>query len=212
MIGVLGDVHGRFDPLFKIFETHPEITRWFQVGDLGAEDIPYPEFPSNFHFIQGNHENWDAIALLKDKENPLFLRNGDVRSYRDGGRSYTVGALGGNYSSNFYDKKSRDLSGDRRRHFVAQEVESLKIWQPKVDVLLTHEAPVPFRKGGREMGQPVINSVIEKITPDVHFFGHHHYYRMLELGGTVSVGLEYAGQSYVLYDIDSGRVERMLLA
>ena len=83
---------------------------------------------------------------------------------------------------------------------------------PKLDILITHEAPVPFQKHGRELGQPVITKLLEKTHPDVHFFGHHHYYRVMEIEGTVTVGLEYASQSYVLYDVVSGRIDRRFVS
>jgi predicted phosphodiesterase len=212
MIGFIGDVHGRYESLFKIFESHPEVTRWFQVGDLGGEDLPYPDLPSNFHFIQGNHENWNVIASLVERGSTTLIQNGDVRRYQDGNIPYTIGALGGNYSSRFYGSRRRDLCGDRRRHFVAQEVESLVSLAPKLDIFITHEAPVPFQKHGRELGQPIITELLKKTCPDTHFFGHHHYYRVLELEGTVTVGLEYASQSYVLYDVVSGRIDRRFVS
>lgn len=212
MIGFIGDVHGRYESLYKIFQECPKVTRWFQVGDLGGEDLIYPELPSNFHFIQGNHENWDIVASLVEAGNPTLIQNGDVRRYQDGSTPYTIGALGGNYSANFYGSTRRNLCGDRRRHFVAQEVESLKSLAPKLDILITHEAPIPYQMRGRELGQPVITEVLKKMRPDTHFFGHHHYYRMMELEGTVTVGLEYSTRSYVLYDVASGRVDRRILS
>ena len=210
MIGFIGDVHGRYESLYQIFQECPEVTRWFQVGDLGGEDLPYPELPSNFHFIQGNHENWDIVASMRESGSTTLIRNGEVRRYEDAGTPYTIGALGGNYSSRFYGMKAADICGDRRRHFVSEQVEALSM-VPKLDILITHEAPVPFQKGGRELGQPVITDLLKKTHPDTHFFGHHHYYRMLELEGTVTVGLEYSTRSYVLYDVASGRVDRRIM-
>jgi len=210
MIGLIGDVHGNYESLFRIIESLPRVTEWFQVGDLGGEDLPYPDLPSNFHFIQGNHENWDIIASMRETGSTTLIRNGEVRHYEDAGTPYTIGALGGNYSSRFYDMKAADICGDRRRHFVSEQVEALST-VPKLDILITHEAPVPYQMSGRELGQPVITEMLKKLCPDTHFFGHHHYYRMLELEGTVTVGLEYSTRSYVLYDVESGRVDHRQL-
>jgi hypothetical protein len=211
MIGILGDVHGRFDDLNRIFEKNPHISHWFQVGDLGAEDLPYPELPSNFRFIQGNHENWDIIADYIEKSHPVFLKNGSIRMFSENENLFIVGALGGNYSSRFYEYERKNLCGDRRRHFVAQEVASFMHWGPKINILITHEAPTPFVKGGRDMGQPIINEVLAKVRPNIHFFGHHHFYKEMETDGVISIGLEYAGKSFVLYDPLSGKFERKVL-
>jgi hypothetical protein len=208
MIGFIGDVHGHFDDMFNIIAKHPEVTRWFQVGDLGDKSLSYPEFPSNFHFIQGNHENWDAIQAYKDSSSPSFIKNGSVLKFEDDDVSYKVGVLGGNYAPSFYTKQK--LSGERRRHFLEREVETLLAnASTKLDILITHEAPVPYQKDGRELGQPIISDIISRTHPDAHFFGHHHYYSVRELEGTISVGLTYPGYSYVLYDVSSGRVKKL---
>ena len=151
------------------------------------------------------------IASMRETGSTTLIRNGEVRHYEDAGTPYTIGALGGNYSSRFYDMKAADICGDRRRHFVSEQVEALST-VPKLDILITHEAPIPYQMRGRELGQPIITEMLKKLCPDTHFFGHHHYYRMLELEGTVTVGLEYSTRSYVLYDVASGRVDRRILA
>jgi Icc-related predicted phosphoesterase len=210
VIGIIGDLHGRFDALDKLFREHSEVTSWFQVGDIGAESLSYPEFPSNFHFIHGNHENWDDIEALSSKDSPLYLQNGRTYSFKDGENAFTVASLGGNYSSNFYHKHQNELCGDRRRHFVEDEVEMLMKSTEKVDILFTHEAPVPFRKGNREMGQPIITELVKKLHPTVHFFGHHHYFTKIEQNGTVSTGLEYGWKSFGLYDIPKNEFKSII--
>lgn len=211
LIGLLGDVHGRFDVIFDIIKSNPDVTRWFQIGDLGGEDISYPEFPICLHFIQGNHENWDYISTLKDSKSPLFQPNGSVIWYMVGQKAFSVGVLGGNFSSANFDKKTSELSGGRRRHFTREDIDSLMVWynRTEIDILLTHEAPTPFFKGGRDIGVHKVTEIIESIRPDIHFFGHHHMFKIMDVSGVVSVGLDYAFNSYVLYDTEDKRIRKI---
>jgi len=205
-IGLLGDVHGKFDVIFEIIKRHPEVKRWFQVGDLGGELDIYPLFPSNFHFIQGNHENWDYIQKLKETNNPTFLSNGNLKLYGYLYERYCVGVLGGNYSSNQYKNKTSSLLGNRRRHFTIEEYENLIDQRKSIenlvnfDILITHEAPSPYVKSVRDIGIPLISDLIKNLKPHIHFFGHHHRYTEQYVGGVLSVGLDFAYKSYVLYD------------
>jgi hypothetical protein len=214
IIGLLGDVHGEFDIVFDIIKNNPDVKRWFQVGDLGGELYNYPSFPTNFHFIQGNHENWEYINELKEIESPLFLPNGSLTAYRNNSYSYFIGSLGGNYSPKQFYRKTEDLSGNNRRFFTEEDYESLIINHGSldkmlgVDILLTHEAPSPFSKGNRDMGNPIITKLIEKVKPGIHFFGHHHIFKMLDVNGVVSISLDLVKRSFVTYDIIEKRVRK----
>jgi predicted phosphodiesterase len=205
MIGVIGDIHGDFGALFRILESNTKVTHWFQVGDLGGEYLSYPNFPSNFFFIRGNHENWDEIEGLK----PSFMENGGISSFTSHGRPFKVAVLGGNYSSRFYSMQRKELSGARRRHFVEEEVTKLLNCDEKVDILLTHEAAQPFRKGSREMGQPIVTDILKGMRPAMHFFGHHHYFGVFSYDGVPSVGLPYGSGTYLLYDFVPGEFEKV---
>jgi len=196
MIGFLGDIHGNFRSLRDVFKRHPDVTYWFQVGDLGEPNKPYKYLPENFTFIQGNHENWDEIEKFRKKGDALFLPNGEVRKFGE----ITVASFGGNYSPKFFRKKRSSICGDRRRHFLEEEVEKLKGYDGKIDVLLTHEAPSPYRPKDLDIGQEVITDLIEAIQPKIHFFGHHHYYGQYGYKGVRSIGLDYGYKSFVMWD------------
>jgi Icc-related predicted phosphoesterase len=96
--------------------------------------------------------------------------------------------------------KSRD---DKRRHFVREEVEICKRLGD-IDVLLTHEAPKPFRAfpGGRgpDAGKGQINEVLAAMKPRLHLFGHHHRFSDGVREGVRSVGLDLVTRSYLLVD------------
>jgi predicted phosphohydrolase len=89
---------------------------------------------------------------------------------------------------------------DRRRHFVREEVEACKR-MTRVDVLLTHEAPRPFRVGPIDAGKTPINEVLTAMKPRLHLFGHHHRFAETDLKGVRSVCLDLVGRGYLLVDL-----------
>lgn len=215
VIGFIGDVHCRFGAMFSTINLSLNVKRWFQVGDLGAKGEKYPDLPSNFSFIQGNHEDWDYIQELKTKNAHTFLQNGTRHTYLSTEDVYSVIVLGGNYSAANYQKKTKSLCGDRRRHFTEEDFNNAVAASKnlgtlnEVVILMTHEAPTPFIKGGRDIGIPKINELIKAVKPDIHFYGHHHMFNLSEVEGVPSVGLEYGHQSYVLYDVLDRKIKRV---
>jgi len=95
--------------------------------------------------------------------------------------------------------KATELA-DRRRHFVRDEVEACKR-MTDVDVLLTHEAPRPFRVRGNDAGKTAINEILAAMKPGLHLFGHHHQFAEAEVQGVRSVGLDLVGRSYLLVEV-----------
>jgi hypothetical protein len=101
-------------------------------------------------------------------------------------------------------------AADRRRHFVREEVEACRRMQD-VDILLTHEAPRPFRVNrGIDAGKTPINDVLAAMKPRLHLFGHHHRFVESRVQGVRSVCLDRVPQSYLLiepgtlnYDVES---------
>lgn len=218
IVGLLGDAHGNFNVIFDIIKDNPNVKRWFQVGDLGGESVKYPEFPSIFHFIQGNHENWDYLESLKRDNSISFLRNGSVTRFETGDGTYSVGAFGGNYSSNAYTTPTNGLFGRKRRFFTSDDYDSLIIYDIRqkakgrtssIDILLTHEAPSPFKKTLVDIGIPKVTELVKRIKPKIHFFGHHHLYSMSSVGETPSIGLDRVNKSYVLYDTDNNLAKKI---
>jgi hypothetical protein len=105
-------------------------------------------------------------------------------------------------------KKGND---DKRRHFVREEVEAVKM-MPGLDVLLTHEAPRPFRApGGHDAGKTPINEMIAAAKPRLHLFGHHHRFVEMTVSGVRSVCLDLVSRSYLLIDRETLEYERLLL-
>lgn len=205
MIGFLGDTHGNFDTLFDRIVQHKEINTWVQVGDLGGEKKPYKAPPMPIYFISGNHENWNEIEEMDKGNSPEHLYHIENGSYADVS-TYGIRILGfgGNYSPSYYNKKRKTLSGERRRHFVQEDfdkvVDLLTHLDRGIDILITHEAPSPYLKGGRNMGQPIINELLRIVKPKMHFFGHHHYDSITEYEGIPSIGLGFGLNTFIKFD------------
>jgi hypothetical protein len=82
-----------------------------------------------------------------------------------------------------------------------------------LDVLLTHEAPRPFRApGGHDAGKTPINEMIASAKPRLHLFGHHHRFVEMTVSGVRSVCLDLVSRSYLLIDRETLEYERILLS
>ena len=62
MFGALGDIHGAFGAARAIIAAHPEVPFWLCVGDIAAEDGSYEPLGAPVYWVQGNNDNFDAIA------------------------------------------------------------------------------------------------------------------------------------------------------
>ena len=231
--GALGDIHGDFDSVRRIAARHPEIPFWLCVGDVATADGRYEPFPAPVYFIKGNNENFDRLVGdsqdLPDREGPahaveknlVFIPNARIVSvggpFGDRllqGRPLRVAGLGGTFAPTWYDTPAANLPhpqkgsakatelADKRRHFVREEVEACMAMRG-VDVLLTHEAPRPFKVGRLEAGKATVNEVLAAMQPGLHLFGHHHRFSQQERQGVRSVGLDLVSRSYLLIEAET---------
>ena len=154
-IGAVGDIHGDFASVRRIMRQHPEVHTWLCVGDVADGEGRYEAFDAPLHWIKGNNENFDLIASGDLPANLHYIPNGTLQLIA----GMRVAGLGGTFAPTVYDvpaaalphpkkgtAKATELA-DRRRHFVREEVEACKAFE-RVDILLTHEAPRPFRVKG----------------------------------------------------------------
>ncbi|MGH9308940.1 MAG: metallophosphoesterase family protein [Vicinamibacterales bacterium] len=207
LFGALGDIHGDFEAARRIMTRHSEVPFWVCVGDLADGDGRYEALPVPLHWIKGNNENFDRIGAGDFPENLNFLENGQACEV--GG--LRIAGLGGTHAPSWYDTAAADLPhprkgsakatelADKRRHFVRQEVDACKALG-SVDVLLTHEAPRPFRVGRMDAGKTPINEVLASLHPRLHLFGHHHRFSEQDVRGVKSTGLDLVSRSYLLID------------
>jgi uncharacterized protein len=213
--GALGDIHGDFESARRIMSRHPGMPFWLCVGDVADDDGRYEPLPAPLYWIKGNNENFDAIASGRLPSNLYFLANAEPVEV---GGIRVVG-LGGTLAPSWYETPAADLPhprkgsakatalADKRRHFVRAEVEACRALGG-VDVLLTHEAPRPYRIGRMDGGKTPINEVLASMKPRLHLFGHHHQFTEQAPQGVRSVGLDLVARSYLLIERATLKYER----
>lgn len=215
MLGALGDIHKDWAAVRRIMTANPDIPAWLCVGDLGDDDGVYEDVPSPIYWIKGNNESFDAIASGVLPGHLRHIPNGTAVELA----GVTIGGLGGTFAPTWYDTDPAALPhprkgtmkatvlADKRRHFVKQEVAALE-QRGRIDVLLTHEAPRPFRVGRMDAGKTPINELVVALRPRIHLFGHHHRYVAQHVRGVPSICLDLVGRSYVLIDTVSWKYEK----
>ena len=200
---VLGDAHAD-DPdnrralLAAYREADAEVA--LQTGDLLYYDLPVPTY-----FVGGNNEDFDVIDALRRGETPaettvtnahlLASTVAEVEGLR-------IAGLSGNYAPTKYDEDREDLSDDRRRHFVRDDVERLKE-ADDVDVLLTHEAPHGLIYYGYDAGCERIDELLDALEPDLCLVGHHERHAETTYGDTRVVSLVPVWEGYYALDPDT---------
>lgn len=198
---VLGDAHAD-DPanreaLLAAYRAADEEVA-LQVGDLLCYDLPVPTW-----FVAGNNEEFDVIeslrrgdrALVDPDSRPRLLASTAVEL--EGRR---IAGLSGNYAPTRYERPRSELSGDRRRHFVRDDVErAMKL--PDVDVLLVHEAPHGLLEiAGRDPGCEPIDRLLEALSPALCLVGHHHRHAEATVGDTRVASLAPVWEGYYTLD------------
>lgn len=181
---------------------------WLCVGDIATDAGVYESIGAPLYWTHGNNDNFDAIAARELPDDYCYIPNGTVVDV-----GLRVAALGGTFAQTWFETACDDLPhpkkgtaratalADKRRHFVREHVEACRQLRD-VDILLTHEAPRPFRpfagNRGPEAGKAQINDVLAALKPRLHLFGHHHRYTDELREGVRSIGLDLASRSYLL--------------
>ena len=195
---VLGDVHGS-DPDNRAAaraaydDTDADVA--LQVGDLEWYDLPAETW-----FVAGNNEDFDVVDALRTGDPPPDVRNAHLlASTATDRRGIRVAGLSGNFAPTQYDLARDELEGDRRRHFVRDDVERLAALDD-VDVLLTHEAPRGLLNYGYDPGCAHVNDLLAATDPALCLVGHHQRHRDAEIEGCRVVSLAPAWERYYALD------------
>ena len=195
---VLGDSHAttpdRRAALLAAYEAvDPEAA--LHLGDLGHYDLPAPTW-----FVAGNNEDFDVIDALRAGESPGGVRNANLLASTVAEvQGLRVAGLSGNYAPTRLDKSRRELSGDRRRHFVRDEVGQAARLED-VDVFLTHEAPEGLIYYGYDAGCEYVTDLVSVLDPDLCLVGHHHVHKEGETAGVRTVALAPVWEGYYTMD------------
>ncbi|NIB98787.1 metallophosphoesterase [Halobacterium sp. R2-5] len=197
---VLGDAHAttadRRQSLFAAYRASDADVA-LQAGDLMYYDLPLPTY-----FIGGNNEDFDVIEALRhgrvesdDVSNAVLLHS-TVETVA----GLRVAGLSGNYAPSRFERSRSELSDERRRHFVRDDVERAKRLDD-VDVFIAHEAPhgLPVTEE-YDVGCEHIDDILETLEPELCLVGHHHEHAESEFGPTRVVSLAPAWEAY--YELD----------
>lgn len=167
-----------------------------QAGDLGYYDPPKPTW-----FIASNNEDFDLIDALRRGDPPPGVSTGLhlLASTAAEVAGLRVAGLSGNYAPTQYDRPRSALTGDRRRHFVHEDIQRLRALG-SVDVLLVHEAPHGLHWFGYDPGCDPIDSVLSALEPAICLVGHYHRHTEATLDGTRVVSLAPVWDRYYTLD------------
>jgi len=197
----IGDIHGNYAYLRDILKsTTADI--YLQVGDLAGDCNYYPDLEKRVYFVKGNHECFDILEKYSEpteiQKNLIYIPNGKIVEIN----GLRIGALGGNYSPVSFRKSDDELKGKRRAHITKMDFERAMNMK-NIDILLTHEAPSPFIKNGRDVGLSLVTSLLFTLKPKFHFFGHHHVDREIEIFDTKS----YCVSTFKEVEVDVNELE-----
>ena len=186
---ILSDSHGHLG--MRDFIRKADVDFVLHCGDLSL----YSEMEKPTYFIKGNHEDYNLLEAMTNGtlefKNLRYIKNGEIISLSKGKEIIKILGFGGNYSPKFYfaDK----LYHDRRRHFTEKDFNNA-IKHKHIDILLTHEVPKGLHKiklgiYEEDLGNEVINKLIEETKPKFAFSGHYHRYNEMYIGDTRCIGL-----------------------
>jgi Icc-related predicted phosphoesterase len=202
---VLGDAHAS-DPdnraaLLRAYEDASADVA-LHVGDLEHYDLPVPTW-----FVAGNNEDFDVIEALRDGEEADDVSNAHLLAGTLAEiAGLRVAGLSGNYAPTRFECAREELSGDRRRHFVRDDVERVAALED-VDVLLTHEAPQGLLFYGYDPGCEYVDHLVAETDPDLCLVGHHHTHTVGETHGTRVASLAPVWERYYTVDPDDLTLE-----
>jgi predicted phosphodiesterase len=219
-VGDIADEHGRYESIgAPVYWIHGNNDNFDAIA---AGDLP----PDLHHIPNGTVVVPDAAVAVPDAAvavpgaavavpgAAVAVPNATVV----GPASLRVAGLGGTFAPTWYETRAIELPhpkkgtpkatelADKRRHFVREQVDQCTRLRD-VDILLTHEAPKPFRarpdNRGPDAGKSQINQILAAMRPRLHLFGHHHRFSDEIREGVRSVGLDLVTQSYLLIDAAS---------
>ena len=187
-ICILGDLHGNYSKLDEILSI-TDADLYLQVGGYSVsygETKEHLPVEKPLYFIPGNHERWNELEPLnqfsQDKvfelaKNLWYIPLGHYLTFK----GIRIVGFGGNYAKSRYAWKRNQLQNERRRHYTESDFEKT-VKLNRCDILLTHEPASPFPWRGSDAGSPIITSLVARLRPKYHFFGHMHVYREQMIG------------------------------
>lgn len=227
LVLLAGDTHGDLSQIRYLLKVAAEmqIDRIVQVGDFGywPHMAPFHERVDGlasadgveFYWLDGNHENFDALEQAVDFDSLDPQRMGESLWYLPRGSTWEWAgcrfmALGGAYSID-KDYRVEGRSWWRQELLTGAQVYRAMGGGP-VDVLLTHDAPdgvVPIvdrHYKGDEISRSnrlAVSAVMEAVHPRLLVHGHYHHRYTAAANGCRVEGLSRDGEgvdSWIVID------------
>jgi predicted phosphodiesterase len=212
MILVICDTHCYFDTVNQQIEyaesaAGRDVACVIHLGDFGIYRSHLHDFfikkkkrfRRPLYFIDGNHEDFDALPWLVKKYEEFFtyLPRGTVHTMA----GYRFLALGGTaYMDSMITQKGAVITDQ-------QINECLEIPGDAVDIILTHDCPadigMPNTPGLEHFGDtgfPRSGELAAHFKPKLWLFGHHHKWHSYQDGRTAYYGLCGAWKGFGMLD------------
>lgn len=175
-IGIIGDVHAKFDKYFEILDSQ-NFDISFQVGDfgIGFGNDPDPDHMKidESYFIRGNHDNPRLCEQYQDR----FIRDGQVKQFGNTKIMFIGGAWSIDHASrtphiDWWPDEEISYSDAMRITEIYENV--------KPDILITHDCPsLVYAEFFNYKGNSFTCRYFDFLMNNDHkpkkwFFGHHH--------------------------------------
>lgn len=173
-ITFLGDPHGKFKQLRVVWERYCPHHRVISVGDVGVwgnkDEIQPQNFPNNFYFIAGNHDNPSAC----EKYRPNYL--GRFGFVKDLNLFFVSGAM--SIDANLRIPFKSWWPDEELNWQEAQKVVELYN-KVKPRYVVTHDCPVEVAKilvgeVYKNPTQKLFDCLFINHKPEIWLFGHYH--------------------------------------
>ena len=194
MIAIVGDIHGRFGDLNQLINSHPSINLILQCGDFGFwPRVPksvwdQPEIKNKKVIVMwapGNHEDWEAIKLLKDNEiqpNIFYMERGSITELPDKRKVLFIGgALSIDRDNRI--QRSAEFGWFEEETISQRDIEELP--DENIDIVISHTGPTNFKvfdyheeySYPKDPSRLALDYVLEKYKPSLWYFGHMHKFQ-----------------------------------
>lgn len=235
-VAIIGDIHTRIDSLVTLLET-TKVDLGISVGDLAlytteteaikdakawikngplmskyAEQLQngtFKKLPVPLKVVKGNHDDYKSMfSEILIEKNILFLEQAAHFEIE----GVTFGVLGGIRSPKAIERDATKFKERERRFFTRVEVEKLKD-VGHVDVLITHamasELDPKKEYFKSDEGYPEFKDLLDTLSPQYYFHGHHHknYETMYKHTKVYGLGnMQWNTSSYKVLQLNNGGI------
>lgn len=198
-IAAISDMHGDFEPVYKILELEkPDLL--LCTGDWGmAEEISENDFSPIIKMVYtltvfGNNDYLELLpAITNNDGTPILLENGMVKQFGN----LSIAGISGIWAKS------------HKKHWYITDEEvaeaAAKLGGKNVDIFITHGCPIgmaDLTPAGNHGGQRCFAQAFKIVHPQLHLCGHLHRkssYQTRDGSLVVNVGFTKVGDYALFY-------------